>query len=222
MKFVHLTHADVIGKIKQHGLRPGNGRQGHGVYCVPLMAMAQRHFSDDLNDDAAFADVTVDTVSTSQMWKWLMRDRRPTGHLLAVVFEAPASVWPLDVYLTIYPPDGVAFLAAIASIAPSALTFAPENRLAALDALRRGFVATCALRARSTRGLGRLLHHYQVSIAHEGADYDSLEVVIRATIAPANIVRLVPHYQTNRVFRKKRDHAHRPASGWSASHAESS
>jgi hypothetical protein len=61
-----------------------------------------------------------------------------------------------------------------------------------------------------------------VSIAHEGADYDSLEVVIRATIAPANIVRLVPHYQTNRVFRKKRDHAHRPASGWSASHAESS
>ena len=175
MRFVHLAPRDAIGKIRRAGIRKGGGRQGAGVYCVPLFLITVKS-----TKSAAYTDLSgpppmdeSSPLSSSRLWKHLYgshyRDSR-TSQPIALVFSPPPSSWPASVFFDVSAAMAGPLLQSLAPLPDVVVT--DETRQFALDAAARGQWCWLEVTATTPNGLGLALNAFLAAGAVPYATYD--------------------------------------------------
>jgi len=214
LKFVHLAPREAVGRIRHNGLRLGGGREGRGVYAVPLVMM--RRLKEKDPDGGEEYDIT-DPVSTAAIWRavlftacarWSRRGLRP----VAVVFELPKRFWPVDFYLQMWGDTSIRVVSALQERPIPDLDMSPRDWDWAVGCIVEHYGFTLHSRPRTPAALGALLHYYQsAGGVARGLFSDEIEAVIREPIPASAIRRLVPLSQTNVEAKRRRNRPSSPA-----------
>lgn len=215
MKFVHLAPRRAIGRIRKNGLRMGKGRWGKGVYSVPLFNLrlsTLKNPKDNIPiDEETLEDFSVPLPSTS-LWRFLFtndgfsapprRGRRP----VAVVFEVPDDLWPIDMFFLLNIDAVRAFLSTFSRSSPRAL-YASDDVIESLEySEAEGFGAFHKFEVNSATDLGKLVNLWVEAVGTAWSKHDDkVEAVIRAPIPANAIQKLVPLSQKNKKARKRRN-----------------
>jgi len=168
MKFVHLAAQTNIDKIKKSGLHMRSGRRGRGVYAVPLI-MLQREGGWNFEDKAA--DVSVD-ITSSTLWKWLVKRGRSNGRAVAVVFELPLRFWPIKTRLEVNSKFAKEFFDRLLASPPAECSIPYDSFDSIYSELEHHESADFDCEVHSPKGLGRLLHLYKASGARPWIRHD--------------------------------------------------
>jgi hypothetical protein len=202
MKFVHLSTQPNINKIRKSGLHMGDGRRGRGVYAVPLM-MLEREGSWSADDKSSDQSVPL---TSSTLWKWLVKHDRSNGRAIAVVFELPSRFWPVNVRLEVSNKFAREFLTRISSSPPAECLISDDIFDYVYAELEQHEFTDFDCEVLTHKGLGHLLNLYKESGARPWVRNDqSIEIIIRSPIPSSCIGRIVPLYQRNIIFKKKKE-----------------
>lgn len=217
MLFVHLTDVRNVPRIRKNGLRLAGDDSRKGIYCVPLLEIAQvREMSADSASPESgmrWWNEATTVRSTLRLWKWLMRQKR-YPRPVAVVFKAPNPAWPADLYLHFPREDPFAekFLA-WCNQRQIPTTHLQSSYLS--QEVNTPFVhGCCHLQVTGEAHLGQLLSGFINTGNRQWIDglHDPFEVVFHQRIPGKFIHRIVPLSQTNAAFRKRKATAQSPKS----------
>jgi hypothetical protein len=145
-------------------------------------------------------------LTSSTLWKWLVKRSNTNRKAIAVVFELPQSCWPINVRLEVTSKFAKEFLRAISVTSVEDCVIPKDAATLINDGLNRRGYADFDCEVLTPKGLGHLLHLYKESGARPWAQGDeSIEIIIREPVPSSCIGRIVPMYQRNVTFKKKKE-----------------
>lgn len=217
MLFVHLTDARNVPRIRKNGLRLAGDDSRRGLYCVPLLEVAQvREMSADSASPESgmrWWNEATTVKSTLRLWKWLMAQKRYTRPV-AIVFKAPKPIWPADLYLHFPREDPFAekFLAWCNQ--RQIPTVHLQNSYLCQEVNTPFVHGCCHLQVTGEAHLGQLISGFINTGNRQWIDglHDPFEVVFHQRIPSKFINRVVPLSQRNVTFKTRKAKARFPES----------
>jgi len=213
MLFVHLARRDAISKIKRTGITPSKaGRSGRGVYCVPLThciywAHVERPREqsglDSTRSSTFLETIPTDHRSTALMWKWIFTRQRKRGpRPIAVVFQVPASAFPIDGVFELFPANISVFDATLRNpdLGPTCITQPEFVR----DSLSQGFQVDLRIRFPHPESVGWFLGTLFRSGWKPVKFWDSMEFIVPSRVDASLIRSCHAMSTTNRAWKEKR------------------
>ncbi len=204
MKYVHLTPQPTLKHVLRNGIRCGGGRRGRGVYAVPLMMLpGSEYMLNSETDDVLFLDAGKQTSLT--LWRWLRKYPKRHRNMAAVIFEAPQSAYPADLYLEIndYTFDPDKWLRGIPS---QNVAYDEDQVCEAVKLYKQAYEEAYCFRILNANGVGDVLHAHQATGSQPWSHFsESLEMVFRQRIDARHIVKTIALYKTTRQHKQRRD-----------------
>jgi hypothetical protein len=175
-----------------------------------LFRLRRRTLKQPDDSTATQLDFSV-PLSSGTLWRDLFRPSRRRGRRpVAIVFELPAECWPIDLFLEVSPAIADSLLKGLRGRRSGELAISHEAFQFVSQAASRGFWSDLEARANTSRAVGILLRSFLSTGAAAWSRYDeTVEVVIRRSVPPAAICKLVPLSQTNLAAKAKRTKAQR-------------
>jgi len=197
MKLVHLAPRNVIGRIRRNGLRMGRGVRGRGVYSVPLFQIMEQQEGARL-------------YSSMDMWRGLFCGSDKRGRqCAAVVFTAPPSCWPAELYFCFSPHQARMLLGKLDTGLLPGLSIDSAQRQWLEETAARGYCCSDAgVVVKNHGALGRFLTWlFQTGWSPVEAYSEEIELVFRCPVPPGAIERIFPLYRKDAKFRVQREQA---------------
>lgn len=210
MRFVHIAPQSSVSAIRKRGLRLARAavartraNNARAVFAVPLAWLQLRHATSTCDGDYRRESVAP-RFSSGLLWKWLM-SQRGNHRAIAVVFELPASHWPITLSFELDATNSAKVVPALASELGRDLQVDAEELAHA-----RRFAQQGRYEMRATvpdeSVLGRLIHGYASGGGVPLTGAYMIQALIEKPVPARCIKKLIPLDQTSKKFKERKSH----------------